>query len=123
MPSGISRGRDSPQSFRDGSSSFTQIWDLLGQLPRQKSTADHLVDIFLTEVNWSLDAVHEKSFRSRYTEFWGRRFGFDDLATVDLRWLALLFIILAFGVLIDTPNPCTPEMQRDREEASLRFYV
>lgn len=123
LPAGISRGRDTLQSFRDESSSFAQVWDLLGLLPRQKSTVDRLVDIFLTEVNWSLDAVHEATFRSSYDEFWGRRFGFDDLANVDLRWLGLLFIILAFGVLLDSPPHPTLDVQREREEASLRFYV
>ncbi|KAH8121906.1 fungal-specific transcription factor domain-containing protein [Trichoderma asperelloides] len=122
LPAGISRGRDTLQSFRDESSSFAQVWDLLGLLPRQKSTVDRLVDIFLTEVNWSLDAVHEATFRSSYDEFWGRRFGFDDLANVDLRWLGLLFIILAFGVLLDSPPHPTLDVQREREEASLRFY-
>ncbi|TFB00618.1 hypothetical protein CCMA1212_007448 [Trichoderma ghanense] len=122
LPSGISRGRDTLQSFRDESSSFAQVWDLLGLLPRQKSTVDRLVNIFLAEVNWSLDAVHEATFRSSYDEFWGRRFGFDDLANVDLRWLGLLFIILAFGVLLDTPPRLTLDVQREREEASLRFY-
>ncbi|KAL6872072.1 hypothetical protein J3F83DRAFT_713925 [Trichoderma novae-zelandiae] len=87
-----------------------------------KSTVDRLVDIFLAEVNWSLDAVHEATFRGSYDEFWGRRFGFDDLANVDLRWLGLLFIILAFGVLLDTPPRLTLDVQREREEASLRFY-
>ncbi|KAM0259661.1 hypothetical protein ACHAQJ_003240 [Trichoderma viride] len=122
LPAGISRGRDTLQSFRDESSSFAQVWDLLGLLPRQKATVDRLVNIFLAEVNWSLDAVHEGTFRSSYDEFWGRRFGFDDLANVDLRWLGLLFIILAFGVLLDTPPRSTPDVQREREEASLRFY-
>jgi hypothetical protein len=84
---------------------------------------DRLVDKFLAEVNWCLDAVHERTFRNQYNEFWARRFGFDDLAGVDLRWLALLFIILAFSGLIDAPPNCTKEMQRDCEETSLRFYV
>ncbi|KAL7812996.1 fungal-specific transcription factor domain-containing protein [Trichoderma gracile] len=106
LPSGISRGRDTLQSFRDESSSFAQVWDLLGLLPRQKSTVDRLVDIFLAEVNWSLDATVR----------------IDDLANVDLRWLGLLFIILAFGVLLDTPPRLTLDVQREREEASLRFY-
>ncbi|KIW71392.1 hypothetical protein PV04_03566 [Phialophora macrospora] len=122
LPSGISRGRDSLRSFRDESSPFSQVWDLLGLLPRQKSAVDRLVDKFLAEVNWCLDAVHERTFRNQYNEFWARRFGFDDLAGVDLRWLALLFIILAFSCLIDAPPNCTKEMQRDCEETSLRFY-
>lgn len=123
LPSGISRGRDSLRSFRDESSPFSQVWDLLGLLPRQKSAVDRLVEKFLAEVNWCLDAVHERTFRNQYEEFWGRRLGFDDLTGVDLRWLALLFIVLAFSSLIDAPPDSTKEMQRDCEEASLRFYV
>jgi hypothetical protein len=123
LPSGISRGRDSLRSFRDESSPFSQVWDLLGLLPRQKSAVDRLVEKFLSEVNWCLDAVHERTFRNQYDEFWGRRLGFDDLTGVDLRWLALLFIVLAFSSLVDAPPDCTKEMQRDCEEASLRFYV
>jgi hypothetical protein len=123
LSSGISRGWDSLRSFRDESSPFSQVWDLLGLLPRQKSAVDRLVEIFLTEVNWCLDAVHERTFRGQYDEFWARHFGFDDLAGVDLRWLALLFIVLAFSSLIDAPPNCAKEVHRDCEEASLRFYV
>jgi hypothetical protein len=39
-----------------------------------------------------------------------------------LRWLALLFIILAFGELLDCPQPCSPERQRDCESSSYRLY-
>ncbi|GME27182.1 putative nuclear protein [Neofusicoccum parvum] len=116
MPAG------SLHSFRDVGGPFSQIWDLLGLLPRRKSTADRLTECFLEELNWAIDAVHPTAFRSQYQAFWARKFGFDDLASIDLRWLALLFIVLAYGVLLDCPQPLNIDMQRELEETSLRFY-
>lgn len=123
LQSGIPRGPDSLRSLRDESSPFSQVWDLFGLLPRQKSAADSLVTKFFAEVNWCLDAVNEQNFMTQYNDFWAKGFGFDDLAAVDIRWLALLFIILAFGSLIEGSCKCPKDVQKDYEEASLRFYV
>lgn len=108
--------------FRDESGPFSQIWDLLGLLPRRKSAVDHLVERFFNDVNGDIDAVHRASFESSYTQFWERKSGFDDVTTVDLRWLALLFVILAIGAYLDCPQKSSPETEQDYEEASLRFY-
>ena len=108
--------------FRDEAGPFSQIWDLLGLLPRRKTTVDQLVDLFFNEVDGKIDAVHPTSFRQSYVQFWERKSGFDDVTTVDLRWLALLFVILAIGAYLDCPWNSTPETRRDHEEASLRFY-
>ncbi|KAF2710798.1 hypothetical protein K504DRAFT_429120 [Pleomassaria siparia CBS 279.74] len=108
--------------FRDVGGPFSQIWDLLGLLPRQKSSVDRITNCFLDELNWAIDAVHPASFKAKYDVFWERKFGFDDFAAIDLRWLALLFIILAYGVLLDTPNPRNKDVQRDLQESSLCFY-
>ncbi|PVH73515.1 hypothetical protein DL98DRAFT_431103 [Cadophora sp. DSE1049] len=110
------------ESFRNEAGPFSQLWDLLGLLPRQKSTVDRLTEKFMVELNWSIDAVHPETFRQNYNKFWDRKFGFDDVTTVDLRWLALLFAILALAELLDCPQPCSPERQRESEECSLRFY-
>jgi hypothetical protein len=114
--------KDSLQSFRNDSGPFSQVWDLLGLLPRNKVTVDRLIERFLAEINWAIDTVHPDTFRSQFEEFWGRKFGFDEIAGVDLRWLALLFIILAFSVLLDEPESSSPEKRKESEEASLRFY-
>ncbi|KAK5796494.1 hypothetical protein VI817_005779 [Penicillium citrinum] len=114
--------KDSLQSFRNDSGPFSQVWDLLGLLPRNKITVDRLIERFLSEINWAIDTVHPDTFRSQFAEFWGRKFGFDEIAGVDLRWLALLFIILAFGVLLEDPTTSSPEKRKESEEASLRFY-
>ncbi|KAJ5084532.1 hypothetical protein NUU61_009111 [Penicillium alfredii] len=121
-PISLLSSKDSLQSFRNDSGPFSQVWDLLGLLPRNKVTVDRLIERFLTEVNWALDVVHAETFRGQFAEFWGRKFGFDEIAGVDLRWLALLFIILAFSVLLDSPTTPSPEKRKESEEASLRFY-
>lgn len=112
----------STHSFRDEGGPFSQIWELLGLLPRKKSTVDRLTDCFLNELNWAIDAVQPTSFKAKYETFWSRKFGFDDFATIDLRWLALLFIVMAYGVLLDCPNPRNREVQREVHETSQRFY-
>ncbi|KAF6820049.1 transcriptional regulatory protein C1F7.11c 2 [Colletotrichum plurivorum] len=112
----------STHSFRDEGGPFSQIWELLGLLPRKKSTVDRLTDCFLNELNWAIDAVQPTSFKAKYETFWSRKFGFDDFATIDLRWLALLFIVMAYGVLLDCPKPRNKEVQREVHETSQRFY-
>ncbi|EXJ85250.1 hypothetical protein A1O3_05925 [Capronia epimyces CBS 606.96] len=108
--------------FRDESGPYSQIWDLLGLLPRRKSFVDHLVERFFSDLNGHIDAVHPASFQQSYSLFWERKSGFDDVTTVDLRWLALLFVILAIGAYLDCPRTSSADTQRDYEEASLRFY-
>ncbi|KAH8774330.1 fungal-specific transcription factor domain-containing protein [Diaporthe sp. PMI_573] len=112
----------STHSFRDEGGPFSQIWELLGLLPRKKSTVDRLTDCFLNELNWAIDAVQPKSFKTKYDNFWSRKFGFDDFATIDLRWLALLFIVMAYGVLLDCPQPRNKEVQKEVHDTSQRFY-
>lgn len=122
LSSGIRHAAASTHSFRDVGGPFSQIWDLLGLLPRNKASVDRLVNVFLTELNWTIDAVHPAAFKAKYDEFWERKFGFDDFASIDLRWLALLFIVLAYGVFLDCPHPKNTEVQRELQETSLRFY-
>ncbi|KAF1956839.1 hypothetical protein CC80DRAFT_516316 [Byssothecium circinans] len=122
LSSGIRHAAGSAHAFRDVGGPFSQIWDLLGLLPRTKSSADRLTECFLKELNWTIDAIHPASFKAKYDLFWERKFGFDDFASIDLRWLALLFIVLAYGVLLDNPMPKNTEVQRELQETSLRFY-
>ncbi|POS79204.1 fungal specific transcription factor domain-containing protein [Diaporthe helianthi] len=89
---------------------------------RKKSTVDRLTDCFLDELNWAIDAVQPASFKSKYDDFWSRKFGFDDFSTIDLRWLALLFIVMAYGALLDCPEPRNKEVQTELHETSQRFY-
>lgn len=122
LSSGITHAAGSAHSFRDVGGPFSQIWDLLGLLPRNKRSVDRLVEVFMAELNWTIDAVHPAFFMSKYDQFWERKFGFDDFAAIDLRWLALLFIVLAYGVYLDCPKPKNNDVQRELQETSLRFY-
>ncbi|OAA68546.1 Transcription factor [Niveomyces insectorum RCEF 264] len=108
--------------FRDEGGPFSQLWDLLGMLPRQRATVDRLVERFLADVSVTVDAVHPASFRREYERFYSRRAGFDDVTTVDIRWLALLFIVLAIGTYLDCPGDAPPAVQREYEEASMSFF-
>ncbi|CAI6089154.1 unnamed protein product, partial [Clonostachys chloroleuca] len=108
--------------FRDEAGPFSQLWDLLGMLPRQRATVDRLVDRFLRDVSFSIDAVPPPSFRQEYERFYRRKAGLDDVTTVDIRWLALLFIVLAIGAYLDCPGDARPETQREYEEASMSFF-
>jgi len=81
-----------------------------------------LVGKFLEQLNPVFDSVHEETFAITYEKFWSAQSGFFDLDAIDTRWLALLFIILAFGELLDCPQPCSTERQRECEESSQHFY-
>lgn len=83
---------------------------------------DPALGLLSSQVHDTFDAIHEETFMRHYEEFWDRKAGCDDLANLNLRWLSVLFIILAFGELLDCPQPCSVEAQRDCEDSSLQFY-
>ncbi|KAL4790893.1 hypothetical protein BDV19DRAFT_317466 [Aspergillus venezuelensis] len=126
LPVGLSTrqapGTDATRSFRNERGPYGHVWELMGYLPRQKSVVDMLTERFLSELNGVFDGVHEESFGAHYADFWDKWRAFDDLRNVNLRWLSLLFIILAFSELLDCPQACSIETQQDRQESSLHFY-
>ncbi|KAH8678400.1 fungal-specific transcription factor domain-containing protein [Xylariales sp. PMI_506] len=128
LPRGVDIGRsrrtqiDTSQPYRSERGPYALMWELLGSLPRRKVVVDHLVNRFMKELNPTFDAVHEDTFLTHYEKFWERTAGDDDLDTLDIRWLALLFSILAYGELLDCPQPCSVEVQREHEDSSLHFY-
>ncbi|KAH8897538.1 hypothetical protein GQ53DRAFT_510837 [Thozetella sp. PMI_491] len=101
---------------------YAHIWELVGHLPRRKAMVDSLTQKFFDELNEVFDGVHQETFLKHYDRFWDRKWGDDDLTSVDLRWLGLLFIVLAFGELLDCPLEPSPERQRECEESSLQFF-
>lgn len=111
-----------PQFHRDEKGPYAHIWELVGYLPRRKAIVDHMVRRFMEELNPVYDSVHAETFQASYDAFWDRKWGDDDLTAVDLRWLALLFMILAFAELLDCPTDASPEQQRSCEEASVQFF-
>ncbi|RDW67467.1 fungal specific transcription factor domain-containing protein [Aspergillus mulundensis] len=126
IPVGLNPGRipstGATRSFRNERGPYAHVWEMIGHLPRQKAVVDGLTERFLMELNGVFDGVHAETFRTHYENFWDRRRGWDDMTNVDLRWLSLLFIILAFSELLGCPQPCSVETQQDREESSLHFY-
>lgn len=107
---------------RDEKGPYTHIWELVGCLPRRKALVDHLVQRFFDELNPVYDSVHKETFQVSYDAFWNRKWGDDDLTAVDLRWLALLFMMLAFAELLDCAADASPEAQRSCEENSVQFF-
>ncbi|KAF4121904.1 Fungal trans [Geosmithia morbida] len=111
-----------PRFHRDEKGPYAHIWELVGYLPRRRAIVDHMVRQFLRELNPIFDSVHGETFQVNYDAFWDRKWGDDDLTAVDLRWLALLFMILAFAELLDCPLDASPDAQRSCEEASVQFF-
>jgi hypothetical protein len=111
------------QFLHSGSKSpYAHIWELVGCLPRRKKMVDHLVNKFLDELDPVYDSVHKETFQVSYDVFWDRKWGDDDLTAVDLRWLALLFMVLAFAELLDCPLDASTETQTRSEENSVQFF-
>jgi hypothetical protein len=107
---------------RGGKEPYAHIWELIGCLPRRKALVDHLVERFLDELNPIFDSVHRETFQVSYNMYWNRKWGDDDLTAVDLRWVALLFMMLAFAELLDCPMNASTEIQRRSEETSVQFF-
>lgn len=107
---------------RGGKEPYAHIWELIGCLPRRKGLVDHLVKRFLDELNPIFDSVHRDTFQVSYDMYWNRKWGDDDLTAVDLRWLALLFMVLAFAELLDCPMDASTDIQRRSEETSVQFF-
>lgn len=110
------------QAHRSEKGPYSHIWELVGYLPRRRAIVDHLIRRFLDELNPVYDSVHEETFMNNYEAFWNRRWGDDDLTSVDLRWLSLLFVVLAFAELLDCPQDASLDTQRDREETSVHYF-
>ncbi|EPE04218.1 nuclear protein [Ophiostoma piceae UAMH 11346] len=114
--------RSASNSHHGALSLHAHIWELLGHVPRPKAVVDGLVRRFFAELNGVLDGLHYESFMSHYEAFWQRQWGDDDLLTVDLRWLALLFMVLAFSELLSRRADAAPQTLLELEETSLQFF-
>ena len=114
--------RSASHSHHGALSLHAHIWELLGHVPRPKAVVDGLVGRFFAELNGVLDGLHQESFMSHYEAFWQRQWGDDDLLTVDLRWLALLFMVLAFSELLSRRADAAPQTLLELEETSLQFF-
>lgn len=66
-----------------------------------------------------MDILYEEDFRAKYATFWRIKGEFEDMIRIDVRWLALLHVVLAFGALLDRG----PNRAADPESLSYRFFV
>ncbi|KAH8179095.1 fungal specific transcription factor domain-containing protein [Sarocladium implicatum] len=110
------------QAHRTEKGPYSHIWELVGCLPRRKTVVDRLVRRFLDELEPVYDSIHEETFQASYEAFWNRKWGDDDLTAVDLRWLALLFMMLSFAELLDCPVDASADAQRTSEETSMQYF-
>lgn len=66
-----------------------------------------------------MDILYEPDFNEKYAELWRIRGEFEDLGRIDLRWLVLLLVVLAFGALL---SASTPEEEKEFAAMSSRFF-
>ncbi|KAI9838030.1 MAG: hypothetical protein M1819_006184 [Sarea resinae] len=72
--------------------------ELLSALP-YKNIADPLIERFFRVFNHSHHVLHEKNFRAAYESFWPSHInGGINTTNVDLKWVAMLFSILALAL-------------------------
>ena len=75
--------------------------------------------------------MFEPEFARKYEAFWSTSFQHDALSKIDMRWLALFFIVIAFGTLLSSASDvdrlereesvgCNPNLETD--EQSWKWY-
>ncbi|ORX38629.1 fungal-specific transcription factor domain-domain-containing protein [Kockovaella imperatae] len=74
--------------------------ETLRYLPK-KSSCDRYIVAFFSAYNEYVDIIYEPDFRAKYEAFWTVVVQPNPRPNVELRFLALLLIVLAFGVLLD----------------------
>ncbi|KAL7423442.1 hypothetical protein Q5752_001022 [Cryptotrichosporon argae] len=98
-----------------------QIRHLVAQLPRREDCS-RFVDAFFDKYNEQTDIIYEPDFRRKYDAFWNHSISLEEIVTIDLRWVAVLLAILAYGVLLDRSPDESREQLQDREEMSLKCF-
>ncbi|KAK4684685.1 hypothetical protein P7C73_g5485, partial [Tremellales sp. Uapishka_1] len=120
----VHRGPRPAQTFTSDTRPFTlasQLRGLISLLPRRQ-LCDVMVQAFFARYNDHIDMLYSPDFMQKYANFWTRSFALEEISTLDLRWMALLLIVLAFGVLLDRDIGEPPQSLQDREEMSLHMF-
>ncbi|KAF6762269.1 hypothetical protein DFP72DRAFT_987584 [Ephemerocybe angulata] len=97
-----------------------KISELLQELPPQR-LSDVLIDYYFTAINWTRYPVSERDFRTAYASISAH--GKDGLGATnphDVRFLPLLFVVLAIAVRL-APEHIAGDA-RTRRVTSLRYY-
>ncbi|KAL7412058.1 fungal-specific transcription factor domain-containing protein [Mrakia frigida] len=103
------------------SNQVSQLREFVALLPR-RSICDTLVEAFFEKYDSHLDLVYRDEFQTKYDAFWNRSFDVEDISGIDMRWLALLFIVLAYGCLLGWTEDEGAEGIRDRDEGAKTWY-
>ncbi|KAF5344109.1 hypothetical protein D9758_008899 [Tetrapyrgos nigripes] len=97
-----------------------KIPELLQELPPQR-TSDVLINYYFTEINWTRYAISEKDFRASYAAVCAHgAHGIGATNPNDVRFLPLLFVVLAISVRL-APEEVAGDA-RHRRVTSLRYY-
>ncbi|KAG6902225.1 hypothetical protein C0995_002857 [Termitomyces sp. Mi166 len=121
-------GEDSEPSAADNLKSLVQecgvsphkISELLQELPPARSS-DVLIDYYFSSINWTRYPISEKDFRLAYASISAHgRDGIGATNPNDVRFLPLLFVVLAISVRL-APEHIAGDA-RNRRLTSLRYY-
>ncbi|KAG6917902.1 hypothetical protein DXG01_000511 [Tephrocybe rancida] len=97
-----------------------KISELLQELPPSRSS-DVLIDYYFTSINWTRYPVSERDFRIAYASVSAHgRDGIGATNPNDVRFLPLLFVVLAISVRL-APEQIAGDA-RSRRLTSLRYY-
>ncbi|KAF4602025.1 hypothetical protein EYR40_005226 [Pleurotus pulmonarius] len=97
-----------------------KISELLQELPPSR-ISDVLIDFYFDSINWTRYPISEKDFRAAYNSV--RAHGADGIGAAnpnDVRFLPLLFVVLAISVRL-APESIGGDA-RHRRVTSLRYY-
>ncbi|KAF8165296.1 fungal-specific transcription factor domain-containing protein [Crassisporium funariophilum] len=128
LKSGMDVGDDPEPSAAENMKSLVQecgvsphkISELLQELPPHR-LSDVLIDYYFTSINWTRYPVSERDFRAAYTSVCAHgRSGIGATDTNDIRFLPLLFVVLAISVRL-APEHIGGDA-RSRRVTSLRYY-
>ncbi|KAH9482704.1 putative transcriptional regulatory protein C1F7.11c [Psilocybe cubensis] len=120
-------GDDSEPSAADNLKSLVQecgvsphkIAELLQELPIP-STSDILVDFYFSTINWTRYPISVEDFRTAYSSISACVSGTSLASPHDVRFLPLLFVVLAISVRL-APESIAGDA-RTRRVTSLRYY-
>ncbi|KAH0587632.1 hypothetical protein H2248_006401 [Termitomyces sp. 'cryptogamus'] len=97
-----------------------KISELLQELPPARSS-DVLIDYYFSSINWTRYPISEKDFRLAYASISSHgRDGIGATNPNDVRFLPLLFVVLAISVRL-APEHIAGDA-RNRRLTSLRYY-
>ncbi|KZO94940.1 hypothetical protein CALVIDRAFT_483574, partial [Calocera viscosa TUFC12733] len=103
--------------IQDCGVSATKVPELLRELPESKMTTDRLVDFYFQQINYTRYPLYEPAFRASYESIYASG---GKLHPNDIRFLPLLFVILATSVRL-APDHLVGNSSV-RRITSLRYY-